>query len=111
VGLQLWEDGKVVKVNPLAWWEFKDCMDYLERKNLERHPLHEQVSPHGRHSSPLVPSPVGVGFLFVPFHSLVEYLQMLRPLCLFMTASLPSCLELSTLPSCGGPVPAVAHFM
>lgn len=32
-----------MKANPLAWWEFKDCMDYLERSGLERHPLHDQV--------------------------------------------------------------------
>lgn len=32
-----------MKVNPLAWWEFKDCMQYLERNGLERHPLHDQV--------------------------------------------------------------------
>ncbi len=40
---QVFEEGSPVKANPLAWWEFKDCMDYLERHGLERHPLHDQV--------------------------------------------------------------------
>lgn len=41
---QVFEDGQPIKANPLAWWEFKDCMEYLERNGLERHPLHDQVS-------------------------------------------------------------------
>jgi phosphoadenosine phosphosulfate reductase len=41
--LEVFEEGTPVKANPLAWWEFKDCMDYLERNSLERHPLHDQV--------------------------------------------------------------------
>ncbi len=32
-----------MKANPLAWWEFQDCMEYLERNGLERHPLHDQA--------------------------------------------------------------------
>ena len=44
VPLQVFEDGQPIKANPLAWWEFKDCMEYLERSGLERHPLHDQAS-------------------------------------------------------------------
>lgn len=40
---QVFEEGSLVKANPLAWWEFKDCMQYLQRNGLERHPLHDQV--------------------------------------------------------------------
>jgi 3'-phosphoadenosine 5'-phosphosulfate sulfotransferase (PAPS reductase)/FAD synthetase len=40
----VFEDGQPIKANPLAWWEFKDCMEYLERNGLERHPLHDQAS-------------------------------------------------------------------
>ena len=32
---QVFEDGQPIKANPLAWWEFKDCMEYLERNCLE----------------------------------------------------------------------------
>eukprot|EP00884_Botryococcus_braunii_P008817 jgi/Botrbrau1/17937/Bobra.50_1s0033.2 len=42
--LELFEEGTPVKVNPIAWWEFKDCLDFLERNGLERHPLHDQVA-------------------------------------------------------------------
>ena len=42
----MFEEGDPIKANPLAWWEFKDCMEYLERSGLERHPLHDQVHIH-----------------------------------------------------------------
>ena len=42
----MFEEGDPIKANPLAWWEFKDCMEYLERSGLERHPLHDQVHNH-----------------------------------------------------------------
>lgn len=31
LGVQEFEDGHPVKSNPLAWWTFKDCFDYLDR--------------------------------------------------------------------------------
>ena len=40
---QVFEGGKPVKCNPLAWWTFKDCFQYLETEQLEKHPLHDQV--------------------------------------------------------------------
>lgn len=40
---QVFEEGKPVKCNPLAWWTFKDCFDYLQRHGLEYHPLHNKV--------------------------------------------------------------------
>ena len=43
----MFEEGDPIKANPLAWWEFKDCMEYLERSGLERHPLHDQVHHSG----------------------------------------------------------------
>ncbi|CAK0787949.1 hypothetical protein CVIRNUC_011171 [Coccomyxa viridis] len=43
--LEVFEEGDPIKANPLAWWEFKDCMEYLERSGLERHPLHDQGYP------------------------------------------------------------------
>ena len=41
--LELFEHGKPVKCNPLAWWEFKDCFNYIEEQGLEAHPLHKEV--------------------------------------------------------------------
>lgn len=41
--LELFEQGKPVKCNPLAWWEFQDCFNYIAQQGLEAHPLHEQV--------------------------------------------------------------------
>lgn len=41
---QVFEGGTPVKCNPLAYWTFKDCFDYLESENLEKHPLHDQAS-------------------------------------------------------------------
>ena len=34
-----------VNVQPLAWWEFKDCMTYIDDKGLDAHPLHAQGYP------------------------------------------------------------------
>ena len=30
--------------NPLAYWEFRDCFDFVESNGLEAHPLHAQAS-------------------------------------------------------------------
>jgi 3'-phosphoadenosine 5'-phosphosulfate sulfotransferase (PAPS reductase)/FAD synthetase len=40
---QVFESGDPVKCQPLAYWEFRDCFDYLEKYGLEGHPLHKQV--------------------------------------------------------------------
>ena len=41
---QVLEDGSPVKCNPLAYWEFRDCFDFVESNGLEAHPLHAEVS-------------------------------------------------------------------
>ncbi|KAK9916259.1 hypothetical protein WJX75_000636 [Coccomyxa subellipsoidea] len=56
--LEVFEEGSPVKANPLAWWEFKDCMQYLQRKGLERHPLHDQGYPSIGDVQSTVPVPV-----------------------------------------------------
>ncbi|EIE26875.1 adenine nucleotide alpha hydrolases-like protein [Coccomyxa subellipsoidea C-169] len=56
--LEVFEGGSPVKANPLAWWEFKDCMDYLKRHGLERHPLHDQGYPSIGDVQSTVPVPV-----------------------------------------------------
>lgn len=43
--LELVEEGSPIKCNPLAWWEFKDCWDYIDKQGLQYHPLHDEV-PH-----------------------------------------------------------------
>lgn len=41
--LELLEEGAPIKCNPLAWWEFKDCWDYIHKQGLQYHPLHDEV--------------------------------------------------------------------
>jgi phosphoadenosine phosphosulfate reductase len=43
--IELFEGGDMVKVNPLAYWEFRDCWDYIKKYNLAYHPLHDQGYP------------------------------------------------------------------
>lgn len=43
--LETFEDGDVVKVQPLAYWEFRDCFEYLEKYNVPKHPLHDEGFP------------------------------------------------------------------
>ncbi|KAK9823415.1 hypothetical protein WJX72_002591 [[Myrmecia] bisecta] len=43
--LEVFEGGKPVKCNPLAYWEFRDCWDYLQLHKLEAHPLHDEGFP------------------------------------------------------------------
>nr|CAD32963.1 phosphoadenosine-phosphosulphate reductase [Physcomitrium patens] len=43
--LEVFEEGKMVKVQPLAYWEFRDCWDYLTKYSLPYHPLHDQGFP------------------------------------------------------------------
>jgi phosphoadenosine phosphosulfate reductase len=37
--------GAAVNVQPLAWWEFEDCMRFLEDNNVPKHPLFDQGYP------------------------------------------------------------------
>lgn len=41
--LEVVEEGSPIKCNPLAWWEFKDCWDYIHKHGLQYHPLHDEV--------------------------------------------------------------------
>lgn len=43
--LEVFEGGDMVKVQPLAYWEFRDCFEYLEVHGLPAHPLHSQGFP------------------------------------------------------------------
>lgn len=44
---QVWEDkgGASVSVQPLAYWEFRDCFAYLDKHGVEAHPLHAKGYP------------------------------------------------------------------
>lgn len=33
-----------MKCNPLAYWEFRDCFEFVESNGLEAHPLHAEAS-------------------------------------------------------------------
>lgn len=57
--LQLWEKTPArVSCNPLAFWEFKDCFDYLELNQVPKHPLHDQGYPSVGDLHSTVPVPV-----------------------------------------------------
>ncbi|BBN13532.1 hypothetical protein MPTK1_6g04280 [Marchantia polymorpha subsp. ruderalis] len=43
--LEIFEGGDMAKVQPLAYWEFRDCWDYIEKYQLPYHPLHDQGYP------------------------------------------------------------------
>eukprot|EP00238_Polyblepharides_amylifera_P006123 CAMPEP_0196574296 /NCGR_PEP_ID=MMETSP1081-20130531/4046_1 /TAXON_ID=36882 /ORGANISM="Pyramimonas amylifera, Strain CCMP720" /LENGTH=292 /DNA_ID=CAMNT_0041892279 /DNA_START=277 /DNA_END=1155 /DNA_ORIENTATION=- len=43
--LPVYEKGSPVKVNPLAYWTFEDCWDYIRIHNVPYHPLHDQSFP------------------------------------------------------------------
>lgn len=43
--LELFEAGDMAKVQPLAYWEFRDCFEYLELNGVPAHPLHSQGFP------------------------------------------------------------------
>lgn len=43
--LEVMEGGARAKVQPLAYWEFKDVWDYLEINGVPYHPLHDQGYP------------------------------------------------------------------
>ncbi|MCO5604112.1 hypothetical protein L7F22_058270 [Adiantum nelumboides] len=43
--LEVVEDGARTKVQPLAYWEFRDIWEYLEKNGVPYHPLHDQGYP------------------------------------------------------------------
>lgn len=44
--LEVFEGGEgMAKIQPLAYWEFRDCFDYLEKHGVKYHPLHDQGFP------------------------------------------------------------------
>jgi phosphoadenosine phosphosulfate reductase len=43
--LELFEAGDMAKAQPLTYWEFRDCFDYLERHGVPAHPLHAKGYP------------------------------------------------------------------
>lgn len=55
--LEVWEDGGMAKLQPLAYWEFRDCFDYLESRAVPAHPLHAQGYPSIGDKKDTVPVP------------------------------------------------------
>jgi len=55
--LEVWEAGGMSKLQPLAYWEFKDCFDYLESRGVPAHPLHAQGYPSIGDAKDTVPVP------------------------------------------------------
>jgi phosphoadenosine phosphosulfate reductase len=60
--LELWEGppaggAGMAKCQPLAYWEFRDCFDYIARHKLEAHPLHAQGYPSVGDAHSTVPVP------------------------------------------------------
>jgi len=47
----------MAKVNPLAYWTFEDCFDYLNANNIAYHPLHDQGYPSIGDAKDTVPVP------------------------------------------------------
>lgn len=43
--IPLFEPGKMSKINPIAFWTFEDCFDYLNANGVAYHPLHDQGYP------------------------------------------------------------------
>ncbi|KAL2621717.1 hypothetical protein R1flu_001922 [Riccia fluitans] len=43
--LPIFEAGDMAKVQPLAYWEFRDSWDYIEKYKLPYHPLHDEGYP------------------------------------------------------------------
>jgi len=55
--LEAWEAGSPVKCQPLAFWEFRDCFDYLQRQGVPSHPLHAAGYPSIGDAHSTVPVP------------------------------------------------------
>mmetsp|Transcript_40151 Transcript_40151/g.48654 ORF Transcript_40151/g.48654 Transcript_40151/m.48654 type:complete len:447 (+) Transcript_40151:64-1404(+) len=49
--------GGMAKINPLAYWTFEDCFDYLRANNIPYHPLHDQGYPSIGDAKDTVPVP------------------------------------------------------
>ena len=47
----------MTKVNPIAYWTFEDCFDYLEANGIAAHPLHEQGYPSIGDAKDTIPVP------------------------------------------------------
>lgn len=61
--------GEPIKLQPLAFWEFRDCFEYLQKYGVEYHPLHDQGYPSiGAHSNLLE---AVADFLLMPFFFLL----------------------------------------
>ncbi|CAM6008028.1 unnamed protein product [Sphagnum balticum] len=43
--LEVVEAGAMAKIQPIAYWEFRDVWDYLQKYSLPYHPLHDQGFP------------------------------------------------------------------
>ncbi|EFJ38718.1 hypothetical protein SELMODRAFT_270214 [Selaginella moellendorffii] len=43
--LEVAQAGKMVNVQPLAYWEFRDCWSYLKKNSVPYHPLHDKGYP------------------------------------------------------------------
>eukprot|EP00241_Pyramimonas_parkeae_P011020 CAMPEP_0114249808 /NCGR_PEP_ID=MMETSP0058-20121206/14352_1 /TAXON_ID=36894 /ORGANISM="Pyramimonas parkeae, CCMP726" /LENGTH=258 /DNA_ID=CAMNT_0001363403 /DNA_START=215 /DNA_END=991 /DNA_ORIENTATION=- len=43
--LEIFEPGTPNKINPLAFWTFEDCFDYINKHGIPYHPLHDQDFP------------------------------------------------------------------
>ena len=55
--IPLFEPGKMTKVNPIAYWTFEDCFDYLNANGVAYHPLHDQGYPSIGDAKDTVPVP------------------------------------------------------
>mmetsp|Transcript_23416 Transcript_23416/g.41420 ORF Transcript_23416/g.41420 Transcript_23416/m.41420 type:complete len:462 (-) Transcript_23416:123-1508(-) len=55
--IDVYEDGKMAKVNPLAYWTFEDCWDYINKYKIAYHPLHDQGYPSIGDAKDTVPVP------------------------------------------------------
>eukprot|EP00192_Tetraselmis_astigmatica_P024650 CAMPEP_0117648134 /NCGR_PEP_ID=MMETSP0804-20121206/228_1 /TAXON_ID=1074897 /ORGANISM="Tetraselmis astigmatica, Strain CCMP880" /LENGTH=215 /DNA_ID=CAMNT_0005453687 /DNA_START=214 /DNA_END=858 /DNA_ORIENTATION=- len=49
--------GGMAKINPLAYWTFEDCFDYLSANTIAYHPLHDQGYPSIGDAKDTVPVP------------------------------------------------------
>lgn len=49
--------GGMAKINPLAYWTFEDCFDYLNANNVSYHPLHDEGYPSIGDAKDTVPVP------------------------------------------------------
>lgn len=55
--IPLFEEGKMTKVNPIAFWTFEDCFDYLNANEIPYHPLHDKGYPSIGDAKDTIPVP------------------------------------------------------